>query len=313
MHDILTSFIPVPGITAITISDDCITVARVERDKNDKPTLSCCVQRRFFGPYELKNMLNKLSKELGLKRARCTTLLPDDNYTLLLIDTPKVAQNELISALRWQVKDLIDRPVEETTFEIFPAPTAADVAAPESTYVFAADNEAIQQCVDQMTTAKINLHSIDTHEMALRNISMLLPEAEQGIAILWLNNINGTLIITRNNKIHLTRTISLGLDTLSDQMERDNNSDNLILEIQRSLDYYESRYQTSPIHQIILAPGITIAAPWLPAVIKQALDIDATEIDIGKHFNQSSDMSSILPADYFITIGAALRNETAAQ
>jgi len=311
LHDILTLFKHEPGITGITISDDCITMARIQRNQDTSPTLTKCVQRRFFGPYELNNELKVLSKELGLKRSHCTTLLPDNDYTLMLTDTPKVPPNELISAIRWQVKDLIDWPVDETTFEIFPAPVAADISAQKSTYVLAANNEGIQKCADLLSAAKINLQSIDTHEMALRNIGMLLPEVEQGIAILWLNNINGTLIIIRNGEIHLTRTISLGLDKLSDQLDQESNSDILVLEIQRSLDYYETRFQTSPIPSIMLAPGIITVAPWLPSAIKQSLGLKAPEIKLEDHLKNNTDAPTVLPSDYFIAIGAALRHEAA--
>ena len=312
MHDILTLFKPNPGVTGITISDDCVTVAHILRDQNATPKLTTCIQRRYFSPYELNNVLKLLSKELRLQRSRCTTLLPNNNYTLLLTDTPNVPNNELIAALRWQVKDLIDRPVEATTFEAFPAPKAADINAADATYVLAADNDAIQQRADLLTTASINLHSIDTHEMALRNIGMLLPELTEGVAILWLNNNDGTLIIVRDNDIYLTRTISLGLDRLSEQLERDDNGNTLILEIQRSLDYYETRFQSTPIRHLILAPGILTAAPWLPALIKQEINLDAEEFDLEKYIDSQTAIASTLPSDCFITIGAALRHEAAA-
>ena len=310
MHDILTSFRPNSGLTCIHIQGDGIAVVRIARRKNDAPpVISECLLRPLDKQQDLDKTLKSLSKELGLKNSRCTTLLAEQNYKLLMTDRPKVPDTELAAALSWQIKDLIDQPVDETTFEVFPAPPAADITAAESSYVVAAENDAIQRSVAPLANANINLHCIDIQEMALRNLTMLMPETEQGKVLLWLNKNNGILIIARDGEIYLSRSISIGIDDLSDESNQDRNIDALILEIQRSLDYYETRYQTNPITSILLAPGISTRIPALATLIQQTLAIDARPFELDQYIEYSTEMPENWQRDFFIPIGAALRTE----
>jgi MSHA biogenesis protein MshI len=314
LHDILTFFKPKPGLTCIQIHDHGIAIVRVCQH-NASPVISECLYRPLTSEHGLNQTLQTMSKELGLNRSRCTTLLDEQHYKLLLTDRPKVPDNELVAALRWQIKDMIDQPVEETTFEVFPAPAVADIAAPESSYVVAANNTAIQQHVEPLVNANINLHSIDITEMALRNLTMLAPEEGHSTALVWLGEDQGKLIITHNGEIYLSRPISMGINDIKNETQdglAHDNTDALILEIQRSLDYYESRYQTSPITHILLAPGIATSAPQIATAIQQTLALDTSTLELDQYIDHNNEMPDNWQTDFFIPIGAALRNEEAA-
>jgi MSHA biogenesis protein MshI len=90
------------------------------------------------------------------------------------------------------------------------------------------------------------------------------------------------------------------------------NTDALILEIQRSLDYYESRYQTSPITHILLAPGIATSAPQIATSIQQTLALDTSTLELDQYIDHNNEMPDNWQTDFFIPIGAALRNDEAA-
>jgi len=203
LRDFRTFFRSEPGLTSINIGAADINTVRLlpaSADNDSRPKITACIHQPYRDVDELHKALHNLSLELRLKHANCTTLLPERDYNLLLTEMPKVSEDELLTALRWQVKDLLQHPVEETTFETFPAPTTADISTPESTYVLAAPNQAIQTHVDLLTDAGINLQTIDIQEMALRNIIMLSQDADQVAALLWLNADKGQLMIVRNSR-----------------------------------------------------------------------------------------------------------------
>lgn len=315
MHDIRTVFRPKSGLTSIDIDADGISIVQIQHNKNDQntlPIIAHCLYRKVGRRQDdLQLTLQSINSELGLKRSLCTTVLSSDHYKLLLTDKPNVPDNELAAALSWQVKDMIDKPIEETTFEVFLAPEAADTTKPTPAYVLAADNNAIQQCADLLTEAKINLHCIDIHEMALRNLIMIQPEPEQAKALLWLDKKNGTLIIVRDGAIYMCRAVGVGMDNFLDETRVAQENDSLMLEIQRSLDYYEARYQAAPIRNIMLAPGITTSIPSLSDAIQQTLGIEAQTFNLDDYLEHHSDMPDNWQQDYFISIGAALRQEEA--
>jgi len=312
LRNILTSLVSNQGLTCIQVKRDGIAVVRITRDTshNDaEPIISDCLFRAVDKQENLASSLKALNKELGLKRSRCTTVLPEQNYKLLLTDKPNVPDNELAAALSWQVKDLIDQPVDETTFEVFPAPPAADITAPESSYVVAARNDAIQDCITPLANANINLHCIDIREMALRNLTMLMSAADESVIMLWLSEHYGSLIIARNGDIYLSRPISMGLDDLGDGPHQSQNIDALILEIQRSLDYHESHYQTNQISKIMLAPGLTKRCAALASAIQETLAIETGTFNLDRYIKHTTELPENWQADFFIPIGAALRHE----
>lgn len=304
------------ALTCINIESNGIAVVQINQSKENSdalPVITQCLFRTLKNENDIKSTLQSLNIELSLKRSRCTTVLSSQYYKLLLTDKPKVPDNELVAALRWQVKDMIDKPIDETTFEVFSAPITADNSIPEPAYILAADNIAIQQRADLMAEAKINLHSIDIHEMALRNLIMLLPDAGQPTVLLWLDKEYGTLIIVRDAAIYMCRSIPIGLNSFSTEMNNEQENDSLMLEIQRSLDFYESRYQSAPIRNIYLAPGITDCAPSLAASIQQTLGIESQVFNLDDYIEYHSEsMPDHWQATHFIGIGAALRREEAA-
>jgi len=312
LRNILRSLTSHPGFTCIQIQKDGIAVVRIDHDTGQDgaaPIITDCLFRSVGKAEELDGSLKLLNRELGLKHSPCTTVLPEQNYKLLLTNKPKVPDNELAAALSWQVKDLIDQPVEETTFEIFPAPSAADITAPESSYVVAAKNEAIQNCIAPLVNADINLQCIDIREMALRNLTMLMQSTEESVIMLWLSETFGTLIITRDGDIYLSRPLSMGLKDIGDGPHQSHNIDTLILEIQRSLDYHESRYQTNRIRKILLAPGISERCTALAATIQETLAIDTDTFKLEEHIRHDASLPENWQTDFFIPIGAALRYE----
>ncbi len=121
------------------------------------------------------SVLERLAKEMQAERHACTTLLAADEYQLLLVDAPNVPADELKTAIRWRLKDMLDFHVDDATIDVLDVPP--DQAAParsHSMYVVAARNQMIAQRQALFGAAKIPLSVIDVPEMAQRNISALL-------------------------------------------------------------------------------------------------------------------------------------------
>ena len=314
MRDIRTLFRSEPGLTSIDVTTDSINTVRLlppVGDDMSRPKISACIHQPYRGPEELHKALHSLSLELRLKHANCTTLLPEPNYQLLLTEAPRVPADELLTALRWQVKDLLDTPLDETTLETFPAPATADISMADLIYVLAAPNQAIQAHADLLADAGINLQTIDIQEMALRNIIMLAQEANQVTALLWLKPADGHLMIVHDSNIYLNRTIDIGLNEFSNSNDHNHLIDTLALEIERSLDYYQSRYHIGPVSKLLLSPGIDNACPDLPMIIVSALNLETCTLDFDDYLDHPQEMPETWQQSFFISIGAALRQEAA--
>src|SRR5687768_16775723 len=78
-------------------------------------------ERRPWDPADPKS-LERIAKEFGAGRFQCVTLLPRNEYQIVLVDAPSVPADEVKAALRWRIKDMIDYPVDEATVDMLELP-----------------------------------------------------------------------------------------------------------------------------------------------------------------------------------------------
>src|SRR6266566_5125354 len=204
----------IPGLTGIEMRADGVSMVRVTRDPGVAPRVTACEFRAWNATDDQGQLLERLAADYDLKHARCTTVLELEEYALLLTEAPDVPADELRSAVRWRIKDLIDFHVDDATIDVFDVTSPNAPGKTRSMYVVAARNAAIQRRVDLCDAAKVGLDIIDIPEMAQRNLAAVLPEDARGVVMLMLTATKGLITITRQGEIFLSRRLEIGLDTL---------------------------------------------------------------------------------------------------
>jgi MSHA biogenesis protein MshI len=295
------------GLTAIDLQADSISLARVDRSGAARPRLTACEIHSLDTSDETK-LLGQFAAHYHLNRARCTTLLGAGDYQLLLTEAPDVSPDELKAALRWRVKDLIDFHINDAALDVFDLPGAAPGAKAREMYAVAARTEIIQKRVDLLTAAGIGLEIIDIPELAQRNLAALLPEDAAGVAMLSLKPQSGLITITRQGYLYLSRALNLGVDTLHTADDPARYFDHIVLEVQRSLDYFESHFREAPVRHLILAP-FAKPVPGLLEHLRTNLGVTVGAMDLAQLLDSDVELTPDLQARCLTTIGAALRHE----
>ncbi|MDP2902102.1 MAG: hypothetical protein Q8N96_03215, partial [Methylovulum sp.] len=183
-----------------------------------------------------------------------------DNYRRINIEAPAVAENEKREAIRWKIVDVIDFSIDKAVFDFYSVPVSMR-ANSSMLEVIVSSNELIKGLADKTTQAGLQLKVIDIQETVLRNLAVLLPENKRGVAVLYLQESSGTLLIQKEGVIYLSRNFDIGYRELelashnsSDDTQGSTAQNNLALEIQRSLDYVESYYGIPPISGLAVIP-----------------------------------------------------------
>jgi MSHA biogenesis protein MshI len=90
--------------------------------------------------------LEKAGKELHSANYRCTTVLAGGEYQFMSVEAPNVPRDELKTAMRWRLKDMLDFPVDDATIDVLDLPLDpnAAVRAQQSVFAIAARNSVIQ-------------------------------------------------------------------------------------------------------------------------------------------------------------------------
>lgn len=232
----------------------------------------------------LAALLDRVVRERHLAGTPCVVVLHRPDYALLLTEAPQVPEAEIQSALRWKIGDLIDFPVNEAILDYFELPPLQAGEA-RQLYVVAARESVIQERVDLLRGVGLEPAYIDIAEKAQRNLAARLPEDEQGVAVVEIGETESLLTITRRGDLLFSRTLPFGLDTVLEQVMQqtelsagmarsylagqgllDGDSEDppaaqlalrfaterLALELQRSLDYYDSRFRRGAVRNLYL-------------------------------------------------------------
>ncbi|MEM7540266.1 MAG: hypothetical protein AAF384_01645 [Pseudomonadota bacterium] len=299
---------------AVHLTSSGVALARVKRSEN-APTLTFAEYRKVTASADLPQTLAEICRANDLDDCDCTAVLAIGDYTLVLVERPDVPSDELAEAVRWRIKDLVDFSPDEAAVEVFEVP---DLRAGQAMlYAVVARRENIQNTVAMLTDSGFQLDVIDIPEFAIRNIAMQLPEDGAGAAFVYLEQSSGLIVITHQGTLFLSRRFDLGRQRLhasghtavSDEIE--GLLDSIVIEVQRSLDYYESHFSRPPVSGIVVGPtGGHIEG--MDSYLSSQLGIPARQIDYANIIEMEQTPDTDLQAHCLAALGAALRRGEAA-
>ncbi|MDQ1921149.1 type IV pilus biogenesis protein PilM [Massilia pseudoviolaceinigra] len=301
------------GLLAIALHGEGVFAARVKRQAEGMPRVTLA----SFYPAEKStgpDMLEKTGKDLHAGSFRCTTILGAGEYQLLSVESPNVPADELRTAVRWRLKDMLDFPADQASIDVLDIPTDKAQGRSQSLFAVAARNSLIETRQNRFVDAGVPLAVIDIPEMAQRNISALVEPEGRGVAMLSFSNEGGLLTVTYNGELYLARRIDVTLEQLldSDHDRKHVCYDKITLELQRSLDHFDRQYNFINVSKLVLAPtGASGLDEYLSSNLYtkvESLDL-ATVLDLGS----VPELAALAQQQrFFLTLGAALRQEEAA-
>jgi MSHA biogenesis protein MshI len=242
-------------------------------------------------------------EKLQIDRAPVSAVIGAEDYQLVQIEAPDVLPAELRAAVRWRLRDAIDFPVEEATVDLLELPQQSRRANAKMVYAVAARTEAVQRLGNTLSRQAPGFDVIDVPELCLRNLSTMLPQDQKGVALLMLRDQFAQLVLTKKGVLYLTRRIELGARS-SDDLD----PSVLALELQRSLDYYETHYDQAPIGELVLAPD-SLRIRALAAALRNEVGLNVTTLDVSSLVEIPDGVE--VPSDWLAltALGAALRIE----
>ncbi|MBT8109303.1 MAG: pilus assembly protein PilM [Gammaproteobacteria bacterium] len=273
--------------------------------------LSAAAVERHANDDDWPGRLERQASGIQLGRTPLTSVLPSGSYQLVLVEIPNVPANEVPSAVRWQIKDILDFPVDEAVIEMFEMPELSTSSNKNMAYAVATQRSRVQDHIELLHDAGLSLDVIDIPELCTRNIATLLPQDARGVAFLHFADSHGTLTITRQGVLYLIRQIEMGLAAMEavvqDDFARKELVSTIVLETQRSLDYYESHFDYGPVTELVLAPGSNIGG--LADSLHEELGLTISSLDLNGLFDMRAALSIEDQSDCLVAIGAALRSE----
>lgn len=266
-------------------------------------------------------------------------LLDPTHYQLLKVDTPNVPQEELKSAARWQIKELVDVDVAQLTLDVMHV--GGDVErAQRQLFVIAARNAAIQSLTDSTAPIHSDVSIVDVWETALRNLATRQAAADdlsaRACAAILIDEAHCLLVVCSGDELYYTRRIeadpallarargeqpqpSVAELPLGFEYQPGGAFDSgavqespLVVELQRSIDVWERSWPELPLARLYVVTAEQ--GPELAALIQRELGQRTVALDALAAFaadrpaaegDATEALAACLPL-----LGAALRTDS---
>lgn len=299
------------GHAGVALGEDSFALVLVRRDGDGKPTIDHCGVHPTQGA--AGTAVRSLLDKLGASRAATCAVVDADDYQVVQVEAPEVLPSEMRAAIRWRLRDAISFKVDDAAVDIFEIPESARRTQTRMLFAVAARSAAIERVTSTLQPAARGFYAIDIPELCLRNVTSLLPQDDKGVAMLALNDNYAQLITTRKGQLYLTRRVDTTRRFEPHAQERGEgevDAGALSLELQRSLDYYESHYDQTPIGELVIAPGGE-RAQRVAAALRNETSLRVSVLDVREICNVYKSGELVTDWPSLMALGAALRMESA--
>jgi MSHA biogenesis protein MshI len=261
---------------------------------------------------ERQQALNKFVAQRGLLGVDCNYVLGSSDYILTLVDTPNVPQEEMVRAIPWLVRDMINFSIEEAVFDYFELPLPRTRDNIKMSYVITAKKSSIERIESLIKSSGLILKSIDIPEVAVRNMASRYPSEEGAQVFIQLSPTGGKVIVCCKGMISMIRSFNLNMNPLlatGESSEHTGIYDHLALEIQRSLDYSSSTFNQAAVNYILLMPSVLDDASIL-SYLTSALGVEIQLLELDQLLKFKRPISGQEQGQNLIAVGAVLRDES---
>ena len=244
------------------------------------------------------------------KLAGCETsfVLSPQDYQLILVEAPSVDDSELKEAIRWRVKDLVSYDIATAVVDYIPLPEDAYRGRSNMIYAVVMPETLGSQIESFVNDLGLVLDTIDIPELALMNLSELHDsDSPLSRACLCLQETTSYINLISESSLYLTRQVDIpsGLLEAEDDRVADMAS-STILDIQRSLDYYESQIGKPPCMKLLICPLQSGETPLL-SQFRHNLGVEIEQLDLGELLNCREPLSPEQQSLTVVAVAGALR------
>ncbi len=258
-----------------------VAVVEVISAKKDLGQVKQSVFLPAVGSSEQTKALQQWVSSNKLQNARCNCLIARHDVQLFQLEKPSVEDEELLQAVSWKVNDLINFDIEGAVVDIFQLPPS-----PKSpvTYINAvvANDIVVKGYVESVNLSGLNLKTIDVHDLVTKNYCRFCGADDATVAILQLSENEGMVTIYHEQDLFVARDFKIGLLEIEAALNDGEEAyDSLLLELQRSMDYFESTYGLGMVQKMLVfpqTPGTIRMANYVQNYV--SYEIDFIEINV---------------------------------
>ncbi len=246
-------------------------------------------------------VLAGMVRELGLKGLPCSVVLNTEQYSVQSLERPNVEPEEMSQAVRWKIREYVEGDLSQWVVDWYDVPEDGTRGRARQVVAVMARRSAVERIIGIVRESGLILDTIDIATMALRNLLAVQPETHPGLAraVLWVRDNEALIDFTKDNAVYLSRRVEVDLNALADPDQRDWVGQNLALEVQRSMDYFDSQMRQAPPRALHVLANSQVDV--LRSQLNEGLGLDVVLLDV-------PGVELELAGEVALAAGAALRH-----
>ncbi|MGH1462359.1 MAG: pilus assembly protein PilM [Neptuniibacter sp.] len=288
------------GLTSVVFTAEGVSIAHMQ----STPTGS---KLKFCEHYQTSSPLTEISRFSetvainNMAGSNTVVVLPDDAYQILLIEKPDLPDEEVHDALRWRVKDLVSFDIEQAFIDYIELPEDAYRNRSQMIYVVVAQNKPVEKYISWCQEIGLHPSVVDVPELALLNLTEELADSEAGLAVFAVGEKSSSINLLSDESLYFTRQLSFSQESSPEQ------ASSAVLELQRSMDYYESQIGKPPCVRLMVIPLMMEDEPLI-SELRYNLPLDIHSLNLENLVSTDIALSAELQKKATVAVASALRS-----
>ncbi|MGK0673779.1 MAG: hypothetical protein ABWU16_03860 [Halothiobacillaceae bacterium] len=295
---------------------------RVDGPFGPRPRIEACAYHPHAAEASWPQAFADFARDLSADGLPVIVCVNSQLASLLQLSLPDVPEAELASALKFRAREISPVPVDDMVLDYIEVPGMRVRGGGERPgYCAVARLSQMRALRDALKASGMTLVAIDIEDMVLRYLLARLQPGEENGVLLFIDVRGSRLIVARSDRLYLFRSSNIGAHHLEGVEGRDPSRqdrldpgeglafgrvERLVLEIQRTLDFYDGHFTDPPPRQIWLAPDWPFI-PHLARHLGDQLRLPVREIALAEVFDGTERLVG-QPVDLaYLGLGAALR------
>ncbi len=273
------------------------------RKETDSQLLRCFYAEQYplGGPDQLPALLQSIIDEQKLEGTNCVLVIPPEKVESVQIEMSELPTVDVQASLPWKLKELVSIPPQDMIcdyIEMDIQPLGQQAKA----QIMATSRSYIEMLVEPFHKAKVPIVGITTEQFVLAKMQNLEDAAQ--LIFVQHKDMAGILLILKNQQICFARKIR-GTDSvikMTPEEIKEYGADMIAIEIQRSIDYYESQLKQPPIKDVLLA-----VAGENESLVADILNMNLpVKTRVARGDNDIDDQTGKITLAYLAALGGAL-------
>lgn len=175
--------------------------------------------------------------------------IPPGSYQVLQIEKPNVPEDEIEGAIPWLVKDLVSVPQEKIVCDFYYSPVKIPMQ-PEKVTIVVSNLDLVEMLARTVNSAGLALRGVCAQEFCLPQLCGYTSNPV--LVLTQLQRQEPCVQIVKDGQVHFSRWLR-GFSRICDYTEdeiRSGLAESIGLEIQRSMDYYQSQLKQGQIKEM---------------------------------------------------------------